>query len=158
MCRCGLNPLKNVQVRDSISQCHGQFACAILSTAACPALLYFSPSYHELHDFLKEVMTHTCFGFLYTFASNISHSKKNSEILSKLYIGLTVKHQLFFSDCNETWTFWTDFRNMLKSNFMKILSVGSGRTDGQTDGRSNMTKVIVASRSFARASENAATL
>ena len=78
-----------------------------------------------------------CFGFLYTFARNFSHSKKNSEILSKMYIGLPVKYPLFFSNCNETWIFRTDFPNMLKSNFMKILSVGTElfHADAQTDGQ-----------------------
>ena len=153
-----------------------QYACAILSSATCPALIYFNTSYHQLQDFWKEVLEHTCFRFLYTFAWNISHSKKNSEILSNSYIGLPVKYPLFFSDCNETWIFWTDFRNMLKSNFMKILSQDrfseyaqikfheNPFTEnrvvpcGRTDGRSNTTELIVASRTFVSASKNAAIL
>jgi hypothetical protein len=72
-----------------------------------------------------------------TFVGNISHSKKNSEIWSKL--GLHLKCPLFLSDFDETWNFSTDFRkNTRKSNFMKIRPVGAeffhadGRTDIQT--------------------------
>jgi len=52
------------------------------------------------------------------------------------------------SDCNETWIFWTDFEKIKRSNIMKIRCgnrvVSCGRTNRQTD----VTKLIVAFRSF----------
>jgi hypothetical protein len=44
-----------------------QCACAVLSSVACPALLYFSTLSHTRHDFRKKqnVTEHkTCFDFL----------------------------------------------------------------------------------------------
>jgi len=70
-------------------------------------------------------------------------------------IGLHVKYWLLLSDCNETGIFLTDFRekNTEISNFIQIRPVkyelvhAGGRTDGETD----MTKLIVAFRTFTKA-------
>ena len=70
-----------------------------------------------------------------------------SEIWSKMYIGLHVKYRLFLSDFNGTWIFSTNFwKNTQIRNFMKIRPLGANcptRTDGQTERRAEMTKVIV---------------
>jgi len=61
-----------------------------------------------------------------------------------------VKCPFFLSDFNETSIFSTHLeKNTEKSNFVKILSVGTGLlyADGQTD----MTKLTVAFRNFANA-------
>ena len=85
---------------------------------------------------------------------NISHSKKNWEIWSKMYISIRVKYPLFLSDFSATWIFSTYFQNRY-SNFMKIRQVGAelfhadGRTDGQKD-RQYIAKLIIAFRSFAK--------
>jgi hypothetical protein len=76
-----------------------------------------------------------------TFVWNISHSKKNWAIWSKMCIGLHAKCPSFLSDFNETWIFSTDFRR--KKLKCQNPSSGSpvvpcGRTDW------NMTKLIVA--------------
>jgi hypothetical protein len=65
----------------------------------------------------------------------------------------------FLSDFNETWTFSTDFRKSSYTKFHENPSGGSrtvpcGRTDGQTDGRRDMTKLIVAIHNFANAPKN----
>jgi len=72
-------------------------------------------------------------------------------------LGLHAKYPLLLSDFNETWIFAAYFREKTQiSNFMKIRSVGAelfhvgGRTEGQTD----ITKLIVAFRNFANASDN----
>jgi len=53
--------------------------CVVLSNVACLVLPYFSTLFHKQHDFHKNVIEHKmCFGFLYNFCLNISHSKKNS--------------------------------------------------------------------------------
>jgi hypothetical protein len=71
----------------------------------------------------------------------------------KMYIGLHVKYLLFLSDFNETWIFSTDFREKPQiSNFMKIRPMGSELF--HSDERTDMTKLIVASRNFANAYKN----
>ena len=66
-------------------------------------------------------------------------------------IGLHVKYQLFFSDFDGTWIFWTHFaKNIPISNLIKIRLVVDElfRADGRTD-----MKLVVAFRGFANASE-----
>ena len=58
-----------------------------------------------------------------------------------MYIGLHVKYPLFLSDCNESCNLLTDFLKLLKFNVNP-----SVRTD--------MTKIIVAFRNFAKAPKN----
>ena len=76
----------------------------------------------------------------------------------RMYIGLHVKYSLFLWDFNETWVFSTDFRkkNLQIPNFMKIRPVGTElfHSDGRMDGRTDVTKLIVAFRNFANAPKN----
>jgi hypothetical protein len=67
-----------------------------------------------------------------------------------MYIGLRVKYPLFLSVCNETWIFSTLFFEK-SSNIMKIRPVGVElfRADRRTD----MTKVLVTLRNFAKATK-----
>jgi hypothetical protein len=64
-------------------------------------------------------------------------------------IGSHVKYQLFLSDFDKTYNFFTDFRKILKYQlFMRLLPVRHGIF--YADGRTDTTKLIVASRTFAR--------
>jgi hypothetical protein len=78
-----------------------------------------------------------------------------------MYIGLHAEYTLFFSDWKETWVFSEDFqKNAHISNLMKIRSVGAellhaggqmvGRTDRQTERWTDMTKLFVVLRNFAK--------
>jgi hypothetical protein len=71
------------------------------------------------------------------------------------------KVPIIFSDINETSIFCTDYRKIL-NKFHESLSSGSlvvpfgqaaGQTDRQTDKHTDMTKLIVAFRNFAKASK-----
>ena len=57
-----------------------QCACAILSSAASPAIPYFSTLSHKRHDFRKKKIIE-CKAYVLifstTFVRNIFHSKKN---------------------------------------------------------------------------------
>jgi hypothetical protein len=67
---------------------------------------------------------------------------------------LYVRYPLFLSDFNETWIFSTNLREKAEiPSFIKIRPVSAGlfHADGQTDGRTDMTKLIVAFREFAMA-------
>jgi len=70
-----------------------------------------------------------------------------------MYIGLHVKYRLFLSDFNETRIFSTNFRKKIQiSNFMKIRLVAAELF--HADGRTDMTKLIVAYRNFAKVPKN----
>ena len=69
-----------------------------------------------------------------------------------MYIGLHVKYPLFFSDLNETWTFFTDFRKKYWNvKFHENPSSGSRVVPCE---QTNTTKLTVAFRSFANAPNN----
>ena len=68
---------------------------------------------------------------------------------TKIFLGFHLKYTLFLSYINET-NFLDRFsKNFHTQNFMKILPVGAElfRADGRTD----MTKLVVAFRNFANA-------
>jgi len=100
-----------------------------------------------------------CVDFLHSVClKHFSFKEKLIEIWSEMYIGLHVKCLLFLSDCNETWIFWIVFRKLLK---YKISSISvhweprcSLRADRRTDGRTDMTKLIVAFRNSANMRKN----
>jgi hypothetical protein len=71
-----------------------------------------------------------------------------------MHIGIYEKYPLFFSDLTVSWTFLNDFRKVLISSFIRILSVEAElyyaelRADGH---RVDMTKPRVAFKHFANA-------
>ena len=74
-----------------------------------------------------------------------------------MYIGLRVKCPLFLSDFNGIWTFPNDFRKILNtkchenpSSGKSVVPCGETQTDGQTD----VTKLIVTSRNSASVPKN----
>jgi hypothetical protein len=74
-----------------------------------------------------------------------------------MYIVLPVKYSLFLSDFNGTLIFSIDFRkNIQISTIVKIRSVGAELF--HPDGRTDMTKLIVAFRSFANEPKNVSSI
>jgi hypothetical protein len=74
-----------------------------------------------------------------------------------MYKRLHVKYPLLLSDFNKTWIFSIDFsKNTQTSNFMKISPVGNEllHAGARTDGRTDMTKLVVALRNFTNARKN----
>ena len=79
--------------------------------------------------------------------------RRTERDLSKMYIGLHGKYPLFLSDVNETLNFLDRLsKNIQISNSTKIRPVGAELF--HADGRTDMTKLVVAFRSFANASRN----
>jgi hypothetical protein len=70
-----------------------------------------------------------------------------------MHFGLHAKYPLLLSDFNETWIFSKDFQKMLITNFMKIRPVIADmfHAEGQTEGQTDMKKLIVTFRNFADA-------
>ena len=91
--------------------------------------------------------------FSTTFVCRVTHSKKNLEGCGQeTYIGLDVKYPLFLSDFNDTRIFSADFRKYSNIKFHEHSAVCSRDVPcGQKDGRTDMTKLIVAFRNFANA-------
>jgi hypothetical protein len=91
-----------------------------------------------------------------TFVCNIYNSSRICRDMMKMLIVLYGKYPLFLSDFNEIWIFTTDFRKILISDFKKIRPVGAElfHAGWRTDGRTDMTKLIVAFRNFANAPRN----
>ena len=71
-------------------------------------------------------------------------------MIKKMCIGLDIKYPLFLSDFNETLIFSTDFRKILKCK-ISLQSIQWEPSSMRTDRRTEMTKLIVAFRSFANA-------
>jgi len=77
-----------------------------------------------------------------------------------MYIAIHVKFQLFLSHFNETWVFSTDFRKCLNMKFHENFLLGAEllhadrHMDRRTDVQTDMTKVVVAFRNFAKAPKN----
>jgi hypothetical protein len=70
-----------------------------------------------------------------------------------MYIGLHVRYPWYLSDFNETWPFSNVFRKILQHQISRTSAQWepscSMRTDRRMDGRTDITKLIVAFRHFA---------
>ena len=67
-----------------------------------------------------------------------------------MYIGLHIKHPLFLFDFNETSTVSTEFRKIFNTQIPLKSVQWEPNCSMRTDRRTDMTKLIVAFRSFAK--------
>jgi len=61
---------------------------------------------------------------------------------------------IFLPDLDDSWIFLTDFRNILKYEISRNSVYWEPRFSIRTDGRTNITNLIVAFRNFANAPKN----
>jgi hypothetical protein len=114
-------------------------ACSVLSSAACPALQYFSTLYHKRHDFRKTLLNiiNVFWFYLQCFSETFLIIRRSEPDMVQVYIRVNVKFPLFLSRFNETWIFAGDFRKILKYKILWIsiqwVPSCSMRTDGQTN-------------------------
>jgi len=118
-----------------------QWPCAILSTVACPAVLYFSTLSHKRQDFFQKekLLNKKCVSWfpLQLLFWNIFHFKKMWARYDQKF--LLVNYSLFSLEFNETWIFSTHLRQILKYQYqISWKSVQwepscSMQTDGRTD-------------------------
>jgi hypothetical protein len=71
--------------------------------------------------------------------------------MMKIYIGLHVKYPFLLSDFNKTWFASTDFRNIFKHKILWKSVQWEPSCSMWTDGRRDITKLIVAFCNFAKA-------
>ena len=77
----------------------------ILSSVACPALLYFSTLSHKQHDFREKLLNVKCASIFCTiFCDTFLILRRITGVMTKMYIGLHVYYPLFLSDFNENLT------------------------------------------------------
>jgi hypothetical protein len=122
-----------------------------------PRCTIFFKLSHKRHDFRKKKLLSTKYVFWCPVQLCLKHIllyEEMSEIWSKMYNGLHVKFPLFLSDFNDTWIFLTVFRKMLKHKTSWWKSYRSRvvckQMDGRTDGRTDLMKLILTFRNFAK--------
>jgi hypothetical protein len=121
-----------------------------LSSVTCLAVPYLHTLSHKQHEFRRGEKSHN---IKYVFVRNIFHSKKNSETYHhKCKQAFTSSNRYSCQILFKLRLSGQNSKNPQISNFMKIRSAGAGLfpADGQTDIR----KLIVAVRNFAKAPKN----
>ena len=132
----------------------------MLSSIACPAVQYFPTLSYKRHDLRKKFVEHEmCVSiFSSTFVLTVFHSRRNKRDIKSVHKSSCKVPVILFQILMKQGVS-TDFRRILK-NQISWKSVQwkpscSMRTDGQTNPRTtDMTKLIVAFRSFANAPKN----
>ena len=114
---------------------------------------------HKRGDLKKKLLKMKCVpSFSATFVWNISHSMKKWARYDNKCIVVYVTYPLFLSDFNATWTSLTDIRKILRYQIswktVQWKSTCSMWTDGRTNRRTDITKLIVPFHNFSNAPKN----
>jgi hypothetical protein len=129
-----------------------------MSSAAYPALQYFSTLSHKRHDLWKKKsywIQNVSVDFLYN--SEIFLTLKRTQLcIIKNEYWLHVKCPLYLSDFNWNWIFSTDFLKIFQCQISWKSVVGTEffQTGGQTNGQTYRHGLTVAFRIFANAPNN----
>ena len=142
-----------------------QCACAILSSVAFLFLHYLFPHYLINYTiFEKKTCNIKCVFWLslQRLSEIFVILRRSGRDMIKNAYPSSCKVPLFLSDFNVTWIFWTEFPKILKyqilwksvqrktSYYMRT----NRQTDIQTDGQTDMTKIIFPFRNFAYIPKN----
>ena len=128
--------------------------CVTCISMTCPAVQRFSTLSHKRNDFREKKVTKTKYVFWFSlqrFSETFLILRRNARDMIKMFIGLRVKYPLFLSAFNETWIFSTDFRKILKYQIRWKSVPWKPSCSTQTDGRTDMTKLVVDFRNFVKA-------
>jgi hypothetical protein len=139
-----------------------QSACAVLYCHLWPVWLYHIFPHYLIYGtiFGKKLLNIKCVFWFYLqlLSETFLFLRRNQRDIIINVHRSSYKVPLLLSDLNETWIFLTDFRKIIKCeiSWKSILSEPSCciRTEGRTDRQRDMTKLIVAFRSFAKAPRN----
>ena len=99
-----------------------------------------------------------CFVIFYNLIKTFLILRRNQQYIVLNVKKLRIKYSLFVSDSNGTYIFSTGFfkkSQILHLIKIRLLGAELFHADGQTDGRTNVTKLIVAFRNFSNALKNA---
>jgi hypothetical protein len=130
-----------------------QSACAVLYCHPWPVWLCYIFPYYLINGtiFGKKILRIKCpFWFSLQLLSEtfLVIKRIQRDIIINVH-RCSCKVPLLLSDFNETWIFWTDFREILERqiSWKSVQWKSDRRIDRQTD----MTKIIVAFRNFSKA-------
>ena len=131
-----------------------QCACAILSRGL-PRFTIFSTLSHKQYDFRKMLLITKCvcwFPLHNLYGTFRILRRIEKDVIRNICLPYA-KYPLFFCHFNETWIFERGFQRILNIKFHDNRSCGirvvpcgqpNGNMDGRTDGKADMTKLIVA--------------
>ena len=111
-------------------------------------LPWFSTLFHERHDFLGEnVIEHKMcvLSSLQPLSETFLILRRAEENMISVH-SFSCKGPVFFSDCNGTRVFWTDFRKILKYKILWKSMQWRPSCFIRADKRADLTKLIVVSR------------
>jgi hypothetical protein len=142
-----------------------QCAFALLNFNFWPALLYHIIPHYLINgtnlggrggESIQHAMRVSIFST--NFVWNISHSKKNREMWSYMYIDLHVKYRyscqilIKFQYSQQIFEKYSNIK-FHENPYSGSRVVWQGRTDAQTNGRTDMTKQTIAFRNFENGSK-----
>jgi len=134
--------------------CH-IFVCSLSRSAIFCTLSY------KRHDFRRKLLSVKCvirFSLQSLCETFLVLRITERDMIKKMSSAPPVMYLFFLSDFNKTWIALIDFRKFLKCQISWKSIQWKPKCSMRTNGRTDMTKLIVAFRNFAKASKKAADL